>query len=315
MNILVTGGTGTIGRMVCKKLVEKGNEVVVLSRDPAKQLINCPNMKHEVGRIEDEHFVQHVFRKHEIHGVVHTAANKHIGVCEDRPTEAIGANVIGSLNILKAIEENAGRRAVFVSSDKACNHDHVYGITKYLMEKLVSEYAQRLSHTRLNCVRFGNIFGSSGSVLPIWKSKISRGHDIELRVFTRYQSPPWRLAMLPSQAADFCIKVLEAGEFESGSVVFQGGIKEISLKTVAEYMTSGTSSKIHEIPSMPMEALDEWMCTMKEADHLKEHDGQVYEIRRLPTGCARYVHSNMPMDDEEASVFLEKALKEMNQWT
>lgn len=312
--ILVTGGTGTIGRMVCRKLYANGNEVVVLSRDHGKQLVNCPRMIHEVGRIEDEHFVQHVIRKHKVHGVIHTAANKHIGVCEDRPTEAVSSNVIGSLNILRAMESNNVQHGVFVSSDKACNHNHVYGITKYLMEKLVAEYADRL--TSVNCVRFGNVFGSSGSVVPIWQSLIDQGRDIELRIFDN-EVVPKRLAMLPSEAACFLLGVYDnPAVVENGTVLMHREEVMVNMKFLAEAMIEGTPSKIHEVPAMKMEAERECLFSLDEADRIESNQHlKAYELTHRSTrrslAWSRLIRH---MDFDQTKEFIIKVKKEMKEW-
>lgn len=311
---LVTGGTGTIGRMVCRKLYANGNDVVVLSRDHSKQLVNCPKMFHEVGRIEDEHFVQHVMRKYNIDGVIHTAANKHIGVCEDKPSEAVSANVLGSLNILKAMESNGVHKGIFVSSDKACNHDHVYGMTKYLMERLVSEYSERIRP--VNCVRFGNVFGSSGSVIPIWRAKISRGQDIDLRVFEN-GIVPTRMAMLPSDASDFLLDIFDGqGAYENGTVLMPGRCQVVSLLTLAEVMTEGTKSKIHMVPALKMEAQNERMFSPSEADRIVRcgHRG-ILELTSRPQGEGRSILGNdNSLDHERTREFLKAVIEESKEW-
>ena len=319
--VLVTGGTGTIGRMVCRELASRGHEPVVFSRDPSKQLVNCPKMIHEVGRIEDEHFVHHVFRKHEVDGVIHTAANKHIGVCEDRPTEAVGANVLGSLNILRAVEEYKVGRAVFVSSDKACNHSHVYGITKYLMEKLVTEYAERLRLSKLNSVRFGNVFGSQGSVVPIWQHKINRGQDIDLRVINRAPGQqggirvPLRLAMLPSQAATFLVDVFLRNHYENGSVLMPllSDLRTVNMRLMANVMVEGTRSKVREVPLLQVEAETERLYSYEESERVRTlHDA--LELAKHPL-CEKLGCRTPEMTQEETREFVAKVLKEMNEWT
>jgi UDP-N-acetylglucosamine 4,6-dehydratase len=318
MKVLVTGGSGTIGRMVCKKLKEQGHEPVSLIRNPANQHIFCPGIPFQVGYIEDYHDVYHVMRKHAVEAVIHTAANKHVSVCEDQPSEAVSSNVVGSLNVLRAIEELKGqvKRAVFVSSDKACNNTQVYGITKALMEKLVKEYASRVS-AKINCVRFGNVFGSSGSVLPIWENKIARGQDIELRMWL--SQVPLRFGILPSEAAEFCINVFASDGFEGGSVIMRH-MNVINIRTMAEVMTDNSRSKIIIRDVEAGEAQQELLFSESERQYLKTHEGTGYiEIVKHPQAdppkFSNQANRGVQLDHEDTKKFVNIVLKEMKEWT
>lgn len=309
MNILVTGGTGTIGRMVCKILCNMGHSPVVLSRDPGKQLIYCPDMIHEVGDIEDRMFLDFIVKRYNVSGVIHTAANKYINVCEDRPSEAVKTNIIGSMNILGSLWNSGIERSVFVSSDKASNHDHVYGISKYLMEKLVLEYSSYLK-SKINCVRFGNVFGSSGSVFPIWETLINQGKDIVLRFFGH--NYPMRYALLPSQAAQFCVDVFFENRYENGSVLFKN-MPLVSLRTMAQVMVEGTNSKIVEAPALSMETEDEKLMSDEERSRLVVYDNDVLEISKTLTSYKNRL-PKVVMNWDETKEFVRAVRSEYNQW-
>lgn len=324
MKVLVTGGSGTVGRWICKQLIKDGSTPIVMSRDLATQLEYCHGCGHEVGDVENYCDIERVLVKHEIDGVIHAAANKHVNLCETRPSLAVSANIIGTHNVLQLAREFNMKKVVVISSDKSCARDQVYGISKYLGERLAEEYAA--DGLRVNTVRFGNVFGSSGSVVPIWKKLINEGKDIELRWDDMvYFKSPLRFALLPSEAAEFCCKVF-FGEYEPGAIITKS-MRVVDIAILANVMIAGTKSKIVYKGLQGGEQLSECLLATDEYNRARFNDGEWVITRRkhagiYPSGNAdltifyepgswTVTNPGLAMDVDDTIRFLAKVLKEM----
>jgi len=204
MTLLVTGASGTLGSAVCREAIKRGLAVVAYSRDRSRLLNECHNAILETGDVQDCCRVIEVCRHHNVDSVVHCAALKHVGECERHPLLACDTNIGGVRNVLAAIDHEDIRRAVFVSSDKAVDQS-VYGMTKLLGERFVIEQAL-WSGRALNCVRLGNLIGSNGSVLQIWRRAAAEGRPITMH--HHQGKTPNRFAMRPWEAARFILGVL-----------------------------------------------------------------------------------------------------------
>jgi UDP-N-acetylglucosamine 4,6-dehydratase len=182
--IVVLGGSGYLGREIVKRVLEYNpKKVIIFSRDEVKQfhlhsLIPNPKVQTLLGDIRDYKSLLNVTKNADI--VFHAAALKRIDTLESNIEEAIKTNVIGSLNVFEACAANNVKKALFVSTDKACLPVNAYGATKLLGEKLFSNYDKSSIKTRFMTVRFGNILESTGSVIPILIDKISKGEEISL---------------------------------------------------------------------------------------------------------------------------------------
>uniref|UniRef100_A0A6M3IH53 Putative polysaccharide biosynthesis protein n=1 Tax=viral metagenome TaxID=1070528 RepID=A0A6M3IH53_9ZZZZ len=217
MTLLITGGSGTLGSAVCREARDHNETVVAYSRDRSRQLSQCPfRTITETGDVRDIYRLVHVCRKHNVDSVVHCAAAKHVGECEERPAIACDTNIGGVQNVLAAIEECNIPRAVFVSSDKSGDNT-VYGMTKLLGERLVTEAALQTGRL-LNCVRLGNLMGSNGSVLQLWRAAVAEGRPITLHQHNGRTAN--RFVMHPHEAARFIWEVL--GMSGIGTVQFRG---------------------------------------------------------------------------------------------
>ena len=183
--ILIIGGTGTIGRGLIKELVKQDPEVIrIFSRDEYKQFImeNKLNDKKKfrflIGDVRDYERVERAMN--DIDVVFNLAAMKHVPACEYNPTEAIKTNVTGMENVIKAAMHNNVESVIFTSSDKAINPANSYGATKLLAEKLVqaANFSKGNCKTKFVAVRFGNVMGSRGSVIPLFKKQIEENRKI-----------------------------------------------------------------------------------------------------------------------------------------
>lgn len=183
--ILIIGGTGTVGKALVKRLLkEKAKVIRVFSRDEFKQFEmmqeygDDERLRFLIGDIRDKFRLE--FAMDQIDYVFHLAAMKHVGSCEYNPEEAIKTNVIGTKNVIKAAIKNNVSKVIFSSSDKAINPVNTYGATKLLAEKLfVSEGSNSGSYrTKFSVVRFGNIMGSRGSVIPSIKKQVINNKEV-----------------------------------------------------------------------------------------------------------------------------------------
>ena len=193
-NILITGGTGSIGKMIVKKLLELGpKKIIVLSRDEQKHFA----MQHEfedaktlnfvVGDIRDLQTMKDVCKNVDI--MFHAAAMKHVPICEENPMEAVKTNVLGAYNIRQAAIQNGLKKVIVVSTDKAVRPINSMGMTKALQERIM--LAEHSHSTTFVGVRFGNVLGSKGSVIPVFVQKIREGKAIPLtsKKMTRFFMP------------------------------------------------------------------------------------------------------------------------------
>lgn len=180
-DVLVTGGTGAFGQAFVRHALACGaRRVVVLSRGEAKQAMMMaqmpdPRLRFLIGDVRDAARVRRACRGVDI--VVHAAALKRVEVCQAEPNEAIATNVIGSLNVADACIAEDVQRAIFLSTDKASNPSTMYGATKMAAEAAWVQYNvySAGTQTRFSATRYGNVLGSTGSVVPMWRHQETRG--------------------------------------------------------------------------------------------------------------------------------------------
>lgn len=174
MNVLITGGAGTLGQAIMKYGEGHAN-FTVYSRDPMKHnklRKQFPATRFVVGDINDPLSLHKAMVGHDI--VIHAAANKHIPECEHFPQNAYDVNVNGSLAVLQAAVEADVERVVGISTDKVCYPVNAYGCTKKMMEHAFMEYALAGFDTEFALVRYGNVLASNGSVIQVWSEMIER---------------------------------------------------------------------------------------------------------------------------------------------
>ena len=183
--ILVTGGTGSFGKKMTHVLLEKCRlkKLVIFSRDELKQFEmsqrfsthKYPCLQYMLGDVRDKERLLRAF--HGIDYVVHAAALKQVPAAEYNPGEAIKTNVLGAMNVIEAALMSGVKKVVALSTDKACNPINLYGATKLCADKLfvaASHYALG-EHTKFSVVRYGNVLGSRGSVIPFFKERAATG--------------------------------------------------------------------------------------------------------------------------------------------
>ena len=219
--ILVTGAGGSIGSELCRQIaVFRPKKLILFDiyensvydiQNELKEDFPDMNMSVLIGSIRDRNRLHEVFSKYKIDVVFHAAAHKHVPLMEDSPKEAIKNNVFGTLNLaLEASEANVSR-FVMISTDKAVNPTNIMGATKRLCEMIV-QAMDKQSKTEFVAVRFGNVLGSNGSVIPLFKRQIAHGGPV-----TVTHKKIIRYFMLIPEAAQL---VLQAGAFAKGGEIF-----------------------------------------------------------------------------------------------
>lgn len=268
--ILITGGTGTIGRHLIKSLLLDRPAVIrVFSRDEYKQfemqqeLKEYHNIRYLIGDVRDANRLSRAIE--DIDYVFHLAAMKQVPACEYNPFEAVQTNVIGTQNVIQAAIANRVKKVLFTSTDKAISPTNTYGATKLTAERLISaaEYQKGPKSTTFSSVRFGNVMGSRGSVIPLFKKQILDQKKITItnRAMTRYM-------MTPSQAVRL---LLEANAISKGGEVFVLKMPLVRLIDLSEVLIEELTNihkldrvTIEEIGLRPGEKMNEELLTPDE---------------------------------------------------
>ena len=166
--IFITGASGTVGKAFIKEFNELF-DIYSYSRNEKSQVAlkrEFPNVEIIIGSIEDIHTLECAVANLDIDIMIHAAALKHVDTAEKQPSQAIKINLLGTINVLEVCQKYNIKKVIGISTDKACSPDNIYGMSKYLMEKLFEEY--RSPNLNTVCCRFGNVAWSNGSVLPFW---------------------------------------------------------------------------------------------------------------------------------------------------
>ncbi len=256
-SILITGGTGSFGRAFIANALENLNpkRIVIFSRDELKQYEGRQHFNDDdrlrwfIGDIRDQQRLKRAM--HGIDYIVHAAALKQVDTAEYNPFEYVQTNIIGTQNVIEAAIDTGVKRVVALSTDKASSPINLYGATKLAADKLCQSANHYASghETRFSVVRYGNVMGSRGSVVPFWKQLDLEGKEIPLtdKRMTRF----W--ITLP-QAVQF---VVETFDMMQGGEIFVPCIPSMRVIDLAQAVAP--RSKTHEIGIRPGEKLHEEM--------------------------------------------------------
>ena len=260
--VLVTGGTGSFGKKFVDVMLKEYHpaKIIIYSRDELKQHemrvagFDHPSLRYFIGDIRDAQRLRRAFNGVDI--VVHAAALKQVPACEYNPMEAIKTNILGSSNVIDAALDAGVGRVIALSTDKAVNPVNLYGATKLAAEKLFVQsnaYAGGTS-TRFSCVRYGNVVGSRGSVVPMFLKQRNNG---PLSVTDERMTRFW---ISLEQGVRFVIRCLEQMH---GGEVFVPKIPSMSLVDLARAISP--ESQINVIGIRPGEKLHELLISEDEA--------------------------------------------------
>ena len=181
--ILIIGGTGALGKTLTRKY-QTNNNILILSRDEHKHVniskenwLDNNKVSFRIGDVKDKDSLRNAIEDYKPDVIMHTAALKHVPICEDNPFESVNVNILGHQNLIQAVKWSTHRieTLIFVSTDKACKPINVYGMSKAISERLYVEYANQQSDVKVCLVRYGNVLESTGSVIPYFKKLLNEG--------------------------------------------------------------------------------------------------------------------------------------------
>jgi UDP-N-acetylglucosamine 4,6-dehydratase/5-epimerase len=276
--VLIIGGTGTIGSSLLRTILLDLPDVVrIFSRDEHKQfelqqsMSEYKNIRYLIGDVRDAQRVHRAMQ--DIDYVFHVAAMKHVPSCEYNPFEAVQTNVIGTQNVIQASLAAGVKKTVFTSTDKAIAPTNTYGSSKLMAERLISSAQNQTgpSETLFAAVRFGNVMGSRGSVIPLFKWQIENKRQI-----TATNLAMSRFMMTLQQATYLTIRALERA---TGGEVFVLKMPTILLSDLVDVVIEKVSNQLNvnpktveikEIGLRPGEKMFEELMTDEEALHAIE---------------------------------------------
>lgn len=305
-NILITGGTGTIGSALARKILAYQPAVVrIYSRDETKQLElllsleNSANVRYLIGDIRDSERLGKALE--DIDYIFHTAALKHLPACEFNPFEAVKTNIIGTQNVIDQSLAKGVKLVIGISTDKVVNPSSILGITKLLAEKLMiaANFSKGQHRTIFSCVRFGNVAGARGSVIPVFLDQLSRN-----KTLTVTDPNMTRFIMSVDEAVNL---VLKAASLANGGEVFVFTMPTIKVIDVAEVIAerfrkvTGEPVKIEISGLRPGEKLHEELIA---ADELP----LTFRLEELLILASNYGHlpPGMPLDLVNPPVLVSK---------
>lgn len=282
--VLVTGGGGTIGSELCRQIAEHDPKRLVIFdiyENNAYDIQNELRRKYPeldlvtlIGSVRDSKRLESVFKTYRPDIVYHAAAHKHVPLMEDSPNEAIKNNVFGTLKTAQCADKYGARKFVLISTDKAVNPTNIMGASKRMCEMIIQSYNKR-SETEFVAVRFSNVLGSNGSVIPLFKKQIEAGGPVTVTdpdIIRYFMTIPEAVTL-----------VLQAGASAKGGEIFVLDMgKPVKILTLAENLiklsgfTPHKDIKIEFIGLRPGEKLYEEMLMAEEG--LKETENKLIHI-------------------------------------
>ncbi len=270
-NILITGGTGSFGKAIVKIILEryKPNKLIVFSRDELKQYemgqvfpdttYRC--LRFFLGDVRDPDRLHEAFRN--VDYIIHAAALKQVPAVEYNPFEAIKTNVLGAQNIIKAAIDQKVKRVIALSTDKAANPINLYGASKLCSDKLfvAGNAMSGDPGTVFSVVRYGNVMGSRGSVIPLFLKKKTDG------VLPVTDKRMTRFLITLQQGVDFVLSCLDGMH---GGEIFVPKIPSVKIMDLARVIAPG--ARLEVVGIRPGEKLHEVMVPEDEARHTLEFD-------------------------------------------
>lgn len=332
---MVTGGTGSLGRRLVKRLLEgkagRPASVTVFSRDEAKQhrmrLEHLDRLKatdeviygseselrFRIGDVRDEAAVRDAVAEAEL--VFHAAALKQVPSCEYHPYEAVQTNILGAQNVIRAARGRRGgvTAVVGISTDKACKPVNVMGMTKAIQERLFVEANNGARDVRFNCVRYGNVIASKGSIVPLFREQIRKGESLTVTL-----PEMTRFLLTLEQAVDAVIETVRSG---GRGEVFVPKIPAARITDVARALMDGRELPIVFTGIRPGEKVHEIMVSEEECHRTVERNGfyviqpALPELRDVaefePALNGEYSSRDVNMEIDDVRTLLAEAAEEI----
>lgn len=308
--VLVTGGGGSIGSELCRQIMrEKPKKLIIFdiyennAYEIQKELeskfgtLATERLETLIGSVRDYRKLEDLFKEYKPEIIYHAAAHKHVPLMEDSPNEAVKNNCLGTLNLCMLADEYKVKNLILISTDKAVRPTNVMGATKRICEMIIQDYARK-SGTRFAAVRFGNVLGSNGSVVPLFMKQIDAGGPVTVthREITRF------FMTIPEAVS----LVLQASLFASGGEIFVLNMgKPVKIYDLAESLIKlkgyrpHTDIKIDVVGLRPGEKLYEEV--LMDEERLKTTANELI-----------YVASPMNFDGEVFEADLAKLIIEAN---
>lgn len=296
--VLITGGTGYLGKSLAARFLKyEPQSIRIFSRDEVKHFHfnnlfgNNPKFRNLIGDVRDHERL--VKATENVDVLIHAAALKRIDLLEYNVTESIKTNILGSLNVANAALKSNVKRALFVSTDKACSPLNSYGACKLLGERIFTEmnYSKGGSQTILSSVRYGNVLASTGSIIPFFKQKIENGEPIPLT-----HPEMTRFIISADQAVDLVMKALV---YSVGGEVVVPIIPSAKTVDLIEAMKTvmDADNEIEEIGIRPGEKIHEVLINEFEIPLTYKYS-DIYVITSL---IERYVKIKKPIYQQEGT--------------
>jgi FlaA1/EpsC-like NDP-sugar epimerase len=292
--VLITGAGGSIGSELCRQLLSGGaarlylfghgeNSIYQIDRElrilQEEGVGEKASLVPVIGELKDPHYMDYILGRLKADVIFHTAAYKHVPMMEENPVAAIENNLFGTDKLLSAARRHGVKRFVHITTDKAVEPVSVYGVSKYLCERLVLEEAAR-GDADFNCmvVRFGNVLGSRGSIMPLFQKQIEKGGPVTV---THPEMRRWFMTI-----PEACSLVLKAGGVgENGSLYLLDMGEPVRIRDMAEQLIRfygfepEEDIKIEYVGLRPGERLDEKLYAADEEPHDMDFN-RIFKIER-----------------------------------
>ena len=303
--VLITGGSGTIGRAFIinyyndlisfYSLSRNENAQVELARDYPKIPLQF------LGNIEDKLTVYRAFEEIKPDIVIHAAAVKHINLAEEQPIHTCNVNIIGSINVIEAAIRTDVPTVVAISTDKACSSESVYGDTKSLMERCFLD--ANTTRNRFSVCRFANVAHSNGSVLPFWLKMKSQGKQITLT------DPKMnRLMFTQTDAARLIHRTIKYTEKNGGGFISSYKMKCVNMLDLAKVI----SEDIAIVGKRPGEKTDEDLIAEHELPYTYVRGNDIHIRMEKNEGDNKL---DVPYNSKSAEKMTPREIKELVEWT
>ena len=303
--VLITGGSGTIGRAFIRNYYNDLISFYSLSRNENSQVElsrDYPKIPFQVlGNIEDKLTVYRAFEEIKPDIVIHAAAVKHINLAEEQPIHTCNVNVIGSINVIEAAIRTDVPTVVAISTDKACSSASVYGDTKSLMERCFLE--ANTNRNRFSVCRFANVAHSNGSVLPFWLKMKSQGKQISLT------DPKMnRLMFTQTDAARLIHRTIKYTEKNGGGFISSYKMKCVNMLDLAKVI----SEDVVIVGKRPGEKTDEDLIAEHELPYTYVRGNDIHIRMEKNEGDNKL---DVPYNSKSAEKMTPKEIKELVEWT